>query len=649
MEQRRNARARKYPPTCAMIPTYENPGENQPGIDLGSSWWDERTLAAAPRMKKSEAIANVLPPLCGNTGNGCSRISTTGPPVFRIWESCRTMPLVGEFSGGSPVSPTLPFRCCAILTSITLISSQDLTVKSPPNLFTHLLECMHGNVSACRRGRVDGSQYLELHADEVGAITVYGVDGDESIAIRSHHVAILLELDAGHNGATVFCFDLTFDLGSSFEHTMVQPGISVLGHRGRIEGNVSLINSMKHAVVYRRYDASAISLWWWKCCKCCTHSVHAAGSRVGPGGTECTAATHKLVVGLGNEKEEVRAVPEKYWFGLMSNAECCWAKMATHRLDDVGALEEAVFAPRPEGEVALAMGDEKIVVQWVEHSAAQVVVQRLRTTTTHTHTLTHDLPQVEAGGKVPYLTSPTPAEAHDLPSLINHLSPAAHTRTVKKNIVSEQRILRDVPRGSARFVAAPDASETPSGRQPVAALSRRTMRGCTGKPGLVASASGYYFPCRMSSKRRFFIAAEGLARHNCLDVTPPEQPSDVPVRRGRERERDVDRVTRPCKWVNEVWDDEPPPTKAGFAITRQSDKAVPTPTKILDRPIRSTVTTTKSPPLQPDKKPMRVIEVRTEQRRNERHHPARFHHAKIRIAFVGGEQANRSEIVAPTN
>ncbi|KAJ8866568.1 hypothetical protein PR048_032427 [Dryococelus australis] len=58
-------------------------------------------------------------------------------PDFRMWESCRTMPLVAWFSWGSPVSPAISFRRCSILASITLISSQDLDVKSRPNLFTH--------------------------------------------------------------------------------------------------------------------------------------------------------------------------------------------------------------------------------------------------------------------------------------------------------------------------------------------------------------------------------------------------------------------------------------------------------------------------------------------------------------------------------
>ncbi|KAJ8873638.1 hypothetical protein PR048_024460 [Dryococelus australis] len=54
-----------------------------------------------------------------------------------MWESCRTIPLVCRFSRGSPVSPALLFRRCSILSSFTHIGSQDLDVKSHPNLFTH--------------------------------------------------------------------------------------------------------------------------------------------------------------------------------------------------------------------------------------------------------------------------------------------------------------------------------------------------------------------------------------------------------------------------------------------------------------------------------------------------------------------------------
>ncbi|KAJ8873497.1 hypothetical protein PR048_024315 [Dryococelus australis] len=44
--------------------------------------------------------------------------------------------LVGGFSRVSPVSSAPSFRLCSIFTSITLIGSQDLAVKSCPNLFT---------------------------------------------------------------------------------------------------------------------------------------------------------------------------------------------------------------------------------------------------------------------------------------------------------------------------------------------------------------------------------------------------------------------------------------------------------------------------------------------------------------------------------
>ncbi|KAJ8889305.1 hypothetical protein PR048_008803 [Dryococelus australis] len=49
------------------------------------------------------------------------------------------MPLVGGFSRGYPVSPSPSFRSCSIFTSITLIDSQDLAVKSHPNLFNYTL------------------------------------------------------------------------------------------------------------------------------------------------------------------------------------------------------------------------------------------------------------------------------------------------------------------------------------------------------------------------------------------------------------------------------------------------------------------------------------------------------------------------------
>ncbi|KAJ8876500.1 hypothetical protein PR048_020945 [Dryococelus australis] len=55
--------------------------------------------------------------------------SPTGPlPGFRKWASCRTKPLVGGFSRGSPVFPTLSFPRYSILASIALIGSKDFAV-----------------------------------------------------------------------------------------------------------------------------------------------------------------------------------------------------------------------------------------------------------------------------------------------------------------------------------------------------------------------------------------------------------------------------------------------------------------------------------------------------------------------------------------
>ncbi|KAJ8882508.1 hypothetical protein PR048_014319 [Dryococelus australis] len=60
-------------------------------------------------------------------------------PDFRKWESRRTMPLVGGFSRGSPVSLAPSFQRRSIFTSIIVLCSHDLSVKSRPNLFTHSL------------------------------------------------------------------------------------------------------------------------------------------------------------------------------------------------------------------------------------------------------------------------------------------------------------------------------------------------------------------------------------------------------------------------------------------------------------------------------------------------------------------------------
>ncbi|KAJ8865859.1 hypothetical protein PR048_033382 [Dryococelus australis] len=55
--------------------------------------------------------------------------SSAGSPNFRKWESCQTMPVVGWFSWGSPISPAPSFQRRSIFTPITLIGSQDLALE----------------------------------------------------------------------------------------------------------------------------------------------------------------------------------------------------------------------------------------------------------------------------------------------------------------------------------------------------------------------------------------------------------------------------------------------------------------------------------------------------------------------------------------
>ncbi|KAJ8887232.1 hypothetical protein PR048_013447 [Dryococelus australis] len=96
------------------------------GVFLGNCRFVRGAAAAEWLACSPPTKANRVQSLAGSLPDSC------------MWESCRTMPLVSEFSRGSPVSPALPFRHRSILTSITPIGSQDLAVKRCPDLFTHL-------------------------------------------------------------------------------------------------------------------------------------------------------------------------------------------------------------------------------------------------------------------------------------------------------------------------------------------------------------------------------------------------------------------------------------------------------------------------------------------------------------------------------
>ncbi|KAJ8868508.1 hypothetical protein PR048_030036 [Dryococelus australis] len=92
-----------------------------------------QALVGGPRISYKQSCTKSIASHKGDPGSILGRVT----PDIRTWESCRTMSLVGGFSGGFPVSPALSFRRCSILTSITLIGSQNLDVKNIPNLFTH--------------------------------------------------------------------------------------------------------------------------------------------------------------------------------------------------------------------------------------------------------------------------------------------------------------------------------------------------------------------------------------------------------------------------------------------------------------------------------------------------------------------------------
>ncbi|KAJ8877889.1 hypothetical protein PR048_022348 [Dryococelus australis] len=80
------------------------------GSDFGEPWKAEIRMAG-PGIEPGSSRMRVLSP-AGSLLD------------FRKWESWRTMPQVGGFSRGSPISTTLSFRRCSILTSINLIGSQ---------------------------------------------------------------------------------------------------------------------------------------------------------------------------------------------------------------------------------------------------------------------------------------------------------------------------------------------------------------------------------------------------------------------------------------------------------------------------------------------------------------------------------------------
>ncbi|KAJ8876917.1 hypothetical protein PR048_021366 [Dryococelus australis] len=130
---------------------------------LGSS------RARWPGARDDAVVAERLacsPPTKGNRVQ-----SPAGSPDLRMWE---TMPLVGGFFLGSPVSPGISLRRCSILTSISLIASQHLAVKRRPNIFIHSLKnCVEFEfVSAYRMwGGDEANIYTTLNLSQITIMT----------------------------------------------------------------------------------------------------------------------------------------------------------------------------------------------------------------------------------------------------------------------------------------------------------------------------------------------------------------------------------------------------------------------------------------------------------------------------------------------
>ncbi|KAJ8888890.1 hypothetical protein PR048_008384 [Dryococelus australis] len=120
MEQRQNEgtgatgdpRKKTHQPVASSgtIPTFESLGVARLGIEPGLPCWK---AICSPPTKVSRV-----------------RFPAISLPYFRTWESCRTMPLVSEFSRRSPVSPSLHSDAAAYSSHFTLIDSQDLDAGS---------------------------------------------------------------------------------------------------------------------------------------------------------------------------------------------------------------------------------------------------------------------------------------------------------------------------------------------------------------------------------------------------------------------------------------------------------------------------------------------------------------------------------------
>ncbi|KAJ8898275.1 hypothetical protein PR048_003635 [Dryococelus australis] len=98
--------------------------------------WSNRTTASSNTDTNRTAVS-LLASHQGDPGSISGRVT----PDLRMWESCRTTPLVGGFSRGFPVSLALSFSAApySLQSLSSTLDSQDLDVESRPKLSTYFL------------------------------------------------------------------------------------------------------------------------------------------------------------------------------------------------------------------------------------------------------------------------------------------------------------------------------------------------------------------------------------------------------------------------------------------------------------------------------------------------------------------------------
>ncbi|KAJ8890566.1 hypothetical protein PR048_010075 [Dryococelus australis] len=131
-------------------------------------------------MYRGAAVAEQL--ACSPPTKAIRLQSPAGSPDFRMWESCRTMLLVGGSSRGFTVSPAHSFRRCSILTSIALVGPEGIAVKSRPKFFSYMCRMV--------RSRTWMAQKIDVSLD--GAETRVDKESDQDVNVSDGWAGVVL-------------------------------------------------------------------------------------------------------------------------------------------------------------------------------------------------------------------------------------------------------------------------------------------------------------------------------------------------------------------------------------------------------------------------------------------------------------------------